>query len=200
MARNSKAVRVIFLSIFLTVPCSLLFSQQSSLQTSFLAPAAVRMATSGVSASITEAEHLPYLKEVAKEVKADAATFQPTASDLLIQKAEERFRNGVKFYLDRDFAHARAEFDAAIDIMLQASDNPSDRRIFESKLEDMVDTIHHDDLSGLGAASVEEVPGFDKAPLEDIVSMTFPVDPKTKDKVRTQVNQLSSALPLVVND
>ena len=64
----------------------------------------------------------------------------------------------------------------------------------------MVDTIHHDDLSGLGAAAVDEVPGFDKAPLDDIVTMTFPVDPRIKDKVQTEVKLTASALPLVVND
>ena len=64
----------------------------------------------------------------------------------------------------------------------------------------MVDAIHRDDLSGMGAAAVEEVPGFDKAPLEDIVTMTFPVDPRIKDKVQTEIKTTTSALPLVVND
>ena len=118
----------------------------------------------------------------------------------MIQQAEERFRTGKKAFQERDFAHARTEFDAAIDAMLTASDNPTDRRLFESKLEDMIDVIHRDDLSGMGAAVVEEVPGFDKAPLDDIVTMTFPVDPRIKDKVQSEVKTTSSALPLVVND
>jgi membrane-bound lytic murein transglycosylase D len=154
----------------------------------------------GITASIGEAEHLPYLKEVAKEIKPSPIAFQPTSSDLLIQQAEERFRNGRRAFQDRDFERARTEFDAAIDVMLTASDNPTDRRLFESKLEDMVDVIHRDDLSGMGAAAVEEVPGFDKAPLEDIVTMTFSVDPRIKDKVQTEIKTTASALPLVVND
>ncbi len=64
----------------------------------------------------------------------------------------------------------------------------------------MVDTIHNDDISGMGAAVVNEVPGFDKAPLDDIVNMTFPIDPRIKDKVQTEVKLTASALPLVVND
>ncbi|MDP9054868.1 MAG: transglycosylase SLT domain-containing protein [Acidobacteriota bacterium] len=84
--------------------------------------------------------------------------------------------------------------------MLSASENPTDRTIYESKLEDMVDAIHRDDLAGMGAATVEDVPGFDKAPLEDIVSMTFSVDPRIKDKVQSEVKTTASALPLVVND
>ncbi len=84
--------------------------------------------------------------------------------------------------------------------MLTASDNPTDRQLFESKLEEMVDVIHRDDLAGMGAAVVDEVPGFDKAPLEDIVTMTFSVDPRIKDKVQSQIKTTTSALPLVVND
>jgi membrane-bound lytic murein transglycosylase D len=197
MTRKCNAVRAALFTILLFLPLQVLFSQQSNLQTSFFAPASIRLAT-GVSASIAETEHLPYLNEVAKEVKPQA--FQPTPSDLLIQQAEEKFRAGKKFYQDRDFEHARTAFDGAIDAMLRASDNPTDRHLFESKMEEMVDAIHHDDLSGMGAAAIDEVPGFDKAPLDDIVTMTFPVDPRIKDKVQSEVKQTSSALPLVVND
>ena len=204
MTRSSKKSRIVFLAFFLLISSSLLFSQQSSLQTSFLAPAAIRftnnvISTSGIVASVSRAEHLPYLKEVAEESRFSAATFQPSTSDLLIQQAEERFRNGKHAYQNRDFANARSEFDAAIGAMLQASDNPTDRTLFESKLEDMVDTIHRDDLAGMGAAQ-EAVSGFDKAPLDDIVTMTFPVDPQIKDKVQGEVKSTASALPLVVND
>ena len=43
-------------------------------------------------------------------------------------------------------------------------------------------------LPGMGAAVTEEVPGFDKAPLDDIVTTTFPVDPRIKDKVQAKSN------------
>ncbi len=45
-----------------------------------------------------------------------------------------------------------------------------------------------------------EQPKFEKAPLEDILQMTFPVDPKLKDRVREQVAATVSQLPLSVND
>ena len=201
MTRNFKVASTVSLNrptpFFLPSPCIL--SNPASKLPSLLQPPSDLQHT-GLRQPSFEAEHLPYLKEVAKETTSAASAFQPTASDLLIQQAEERFRNGKKAFQDRDFDHARTEFDAAIDAMLTASDNPTDRRLFESKLEDMVDVIHRDDLSGMGAAAVEEVPGFDKAPLEDIVTMTFSVDPRIKDKVQTEIKTTSSALPLVVND
>jgi membrane-bound lytic murein transglycosylase D len=203
MTRNVKAAAVVFSALVFS-PVQLVYCQQSGLQTSFLTPAAIRPPNTGVTATIVEAEHLPYLAAVAKETKSLAPSvtpaFQPTSSDLLIQQAEERFRNGKKAFQDGEVDRARAEFDAAIDAMLLASTNPTDRGLFESRLEEMVDAIHRDDLSGMGAAAVEEVPGFDKAPLDDIVTMTFSVDPRIKDKVQSEVKTTSSALPLVVND
>ena len=51
----------------------------------------------------------------------------------------------------------------------------------------MVDSIHHYDLSGLGAAEVETAPQFDKAPLEDIARHDFPGrSPKSKTKFRSR--------------
>src|SRR3984957_13465225 len=203
MTRSFNAIYAIFFSIVFFF-CFLfsarpLLSQQSHFQTSFLAPAAIRL-TNPASTVVVRVEHLPYLSELAKETKPEAAVLQPTASDFLIQQAEERFQTGKTFYKDRDFERARTEFDAAIGLMLRASDGPTDRRLFESKLEDMVDTIHRDDLSGMGAAVTDEVPGFDKAPLDDIVTTTFPVDPRIKDKVQSEVKLTTSALPLIVND
>ncbi|HJZ96131.1 MAG TPA: transglycosylase SLT domain-containing protein, partial [Candidatus Solibacter sp.] len=64
----------------------------------------------------------------------------------------------------------------------------------------MTDQIHRCDLGDLGAAVSLEQDKFEKAPLEDILQMTFPVDPNLKDRVREQVAATTSQLPLAVND
>jgi membrane-bound lytic murein transglycosylase D len=178
---------------------TLLLSQQSTFQSSFLTPAALR-GTNSIAAEIADTEHLSYLNQLMKEHRKIPAIFLPSPSDQLIQQAEERFRDGKKSYQERDFDRARSEFDTGVDLMLQGSENPTDRSLYESRLEEMVDAIHRFDLAGMGAASEQTVPQFDKAPLEDIVQMTFPVDPRIKDKVRTELKTTSSALPLVMND
>src|SRR5207302_4199283 len=82
-----------------------------------------------------------------------------------------------------------------------ASDQtPLDRQDYEKKLDEMVDAIHRFDLAGMGASTDIEEARFEKAPLEDILEMTFPVDPRLKDKVREQVAATVSQLPLTVTD
>jgi membrane-bound lytic murein transglycosylase D len=176
-----------------------LYPQQSGIQSSFL-PAIVRTPSSaGILPDISETEHLPYLTLVTRENQG-ASVFHPNPSDLLIQKAEEKFRSGTRAYMASHYDRARTEFDAAIELMLRASDSPTSRTLYEHTLDNMIDTINRYDLTSMGAAVTDEDPGFDKAPIDDISGMTFPVDPRIKDKVETQVKTTSSVLPLTTND
>jgi membrane-bound lytic murein transglycosylase D len=130
-----------------------------------------------------------------------AAPGRRTQGDTLMQQAERHYQAGKRFYQIKDLPNARREFDAAIDLMLEASDqDPGDRQEFEKKLDDLADAIHRFDLADLGAAARLDQDKFEKAPLEDILPMTFPVDPKLKDRVREQVAATTSQLPLTVND
>ncbi len=118
----------------------------------------------------------------------------------LVERAGRRFEQGRKFYRAKNAELARREFDAALDLMLEASEHPiMDREALERRIERMVESIHRYDLAGLGSGAVEE-PGFEAAPLEDILEMTFPVDPRLKTKVRAQLQATASQLPLLVTD
>lgn len=200
MNRSSKGICSVSLAVLMAMPFQQLTAQQAVLSSAFLAPASVRPANNGIVPNVSDADRLPYLRQLAKDRKQAFSSLKPSASDLLIQQAEERFQNGKKYYQAGDPDRARVEFDAAIDLMLKGSADPTDRRLFESKLEDMVDAIHHDDLTGLGAASADDATAYDKSPLDDIIQMTFPVDPRIKNQVQNEVNNTASELPLTVND
>lgn len=191
--------------VFILLSSVPLYPQQSQFQMSLLSSAAGGSSFSsiGISADIVETRDESYLKAVERiATEKEHKTFQPSASDLLIGQAEERFKAGRKLYRVKDTDHARTEFDAAVDLMIQASLNPTNRTLYENKLDELVDSIHHLDLAGLGAeAPADETEAqFDKAPLDDILEMTFPVDPRLKSKVSEELHSTTSALPLVMND
>src|SRR5664280_632213 len=78
------------------------------------------------------------------------ATFQYSegrrASESAIQRANLRFQKGRGLYQANDIANARKEFNAAIDLMLEASSqDPGDRQEFGRKLDDMVEATHRFD-------------------------------------------------------
>jgi membrane-bound lytic murein transglycosylase D len=121
-------------------------------------------------------------------------------AEALVQQAYLRLQHGKVLYQSGDIGNARKEFDTAVDLMFAASSqDPGDRQIFGLKLDEMVDSIHRYDLAGLGAADSGDG-RWEQAPLEDILKMTFPVDPRLKVKVREQVAATASQLPLMVND
>ena len=124
----------------------------------------------------------------------------PTPSDLLISRAEDAFQKGKRYYQSGEKERARKQFDRAVDLMFEASENPTDRQAFERKFEETVDGIERYDLAGMGPALNVETPRFEKSPLEDILEMTFPVDPKLKTKVKEELQATVSQLPLAMND
>ncbi len=141
------------------------------------------------------------IKDVPGFLLAEPQVPGRTRGDAMVEEADRHFAAGKQAYATGDLAAARREFDLAVDAMLDASDlKPADRQAYERRMDQMVDAIHSFDLAGLGASDSSEEGRFDKAPLEDILQMTFPVDPKIKDRVLDQMAATVSQLPLSVND
>jgi membrane-bound lytic murein transglycosylase D len=120
-------------------------------------------------------------------------------AQFLIHEADWHFQTGRRAYNSGDEAQARREFDRAVDLLLAAPDDPLLRAVVDRKIEELADEIHRLDLAGLGSAEVGE-PTFERPPFEDLPQMTFPVDPRLKDRALEEVRATSSQLPLEVND
>jgi membrane-bound lytic murein transglycosylase D len=176
------------------------YNQQSKFQMSFLPPSPHHVA------ELREPPPVPRNLYLGADIPAivlsnPQALQRRTQGDTTIQSALRRFQSGKRYYQAGDLDNARQEFDRAIDLMLEASGQGLiDRQQYQHQLDEMVDSIHRYDLADLGAAAAVDQGTFEKAPLEDILQMTFPVDPKLKDKVREQVAATTSQLPLSVND
>jgi membrane-bound lytic murein transglycosylase D len=125
---------------------------------------------------------------------------RPSQTDVRIRRADERFAVGKRAYQDGDLLTARTEFDKTIDLLLTTPENLPDRYKVERKIEQMVAAIHKYDVNGLGAGDFSSQTAYDKAPLEDILEMTFPVDPELKPRVKEQLSGTVSQLPLQMTD
>ncbi len=124
----------------------------------------------------------------------------PTETERRLTKAEERFEAGKRALQAGDTALARQEFDRALDAVLSAPDNLADRHKLEHRLDEMVDAIYRYDLDRLGAGESKETVIYDQSPLETMLSLTFPTDPKLKPKVKEEIQATVSQLPLEEND
>jgi len=200
---RTKSFYSVFLLAAVIADAGCAYNQQSRFQMAFL-PRAVSSGEREIDTIPPPAVSVnPYLQNNVPAVLR-AEPLQPrrrNRADGLVQNAEQALQRGRRAYQVNDVETARKEFDAAIDFMLEASDeNPADRAEYNSRLDEMIDQIHRLDLAGMGASAAVEQGKFEKAPLEDILQMTFPVDPRQKDKVRDQVAATVSQFPLSVND
>ena len=199
MANRTKRYFYIFVSSIALGISGCGYNQQSRFQTAFL-PSTPPPAAGVEIAEPPSLERNPYVNE-APAILERKPLAAPSAGDLLMQRADQAYQRGKNAYHANDVDQARREFNTAIDLMLEASTTTlSDRQAFQARLDEMVDSVHHYDVAGFGAGVDADEARFEKAPLEDLLQMTFPVDPKLKDKVKEQVQATASQLPLSVND
>src|SRR5260370_29825103 len=141
------------------------YTQQSKFQMSFLPPA-----PRGASAAVElpeppPVEHNAYLgADIPAIILSNPQVLQRRVQgDTTIQTAQRRFQAGKRAYQIGDVTNARREFDRAIDLMLEASDQGLiDRQQFGRQLDEMVDSIHRYDLPELVAAPVADQGKFEK--------------------------------------
>jgi peptidoglycan lytic transglycosylase D len=128
-----------------------------------------------------------------------AATPRGTKEDL-IAKVEQKFASGEQNYKAGHLEAARKDFDEAVDWMLESGyDLNSDPKLSEL-FHRVVDTVFADELQAFRAGDgFQEAPAV-PAPIDEVAEMTFPVDPRLKERAEEAAKNLSHDLPLTVND
>lgn len=132
---------------------------------------------------------------------SDSSGSHTAQTDDVLSKAQMRFESGRAHYFQGDFVTAKHDFDAAVDSLLNAPDSLPDHRRIERRLEELCDLIYRFDIEKLGAGQgSEEAAVFDKAPIDEISHMTFPVDETLAARLKSQLNQTTSGIPLELAD
>lgn len=134
------------------------------------------------------------------ETDTDSLPHSPETDERL-KRADAHLTTGRQMYFEGDLAGARREFDAAVDTLLNAPDNAPDHRRIERHLDEICDLIYRFDIEKLGAGQTQDdTVVFDKAPIDEISHMTFPVDEKLAPKLAEELHQTTSGIPLELSD
>lgn len=122
-------------------------------------------------------------------------------TDARLTQADLHFNLGRSAYFKGDYATAHREFDEAVNVLLTAPDSLPDHRRIERRLDEMSDLIYRFDVEKLGAGQEQdEALAYDRAPIDEISHMTFPVDPKLMPKLEGEVHKTASGIPLELAD
>ena len=76
----------------------------------------------------------------------------------------------------------------------------ADRARLERRLDELIEAIYRYDVDQLGSGEPDDKVSYDKAPMDGILEMTFPVDPTLRNKVMEQIHATASQLPLEESD
>lgn len=171
-------------------------------RSSFLPPAPKALETSEPAPILPVPPPAPsaFPKEVPNLFAIQTPVARGSEIDTRLHQAEERFEAGKRAYQAGRQQEARRLFDQAVDILLGAPEGAPDRAKLERRLDQMVDNIYRYDVNGLGAGEDTDKVVYDKSPLDGILEMTFPIDPRLKPKVNEEVHATVSQLPLEQSD
>ncbi|MGB7847896.1 MAG: transglycosylase SLT domain-containing protein, partial [Candidatus Acidiferrum sp.] len=95
---------------------------------------------------------------------------------------------------------ARRDFDDAVDWILESGYDPNSDPKLRELFQQVTDTVYTYELQAFRAGD-----GFSEAPavpaaIDEVAELTFPVDPKLKERAEDVAKSVSHDLPLTVND
>ena len=125
---------------------------------------------------------------------------RPSDAEFLIKRAEDRFAAGKRALQEGRGEEARKQFDRVVEVLLTAPDNVMERPRLERRMEELIESIYRYDVDQSAAAQAEPDVSFEKSPIDDLLQMTFPIDPSLRNKVQEQIRVTASQLPLEVSD
>jgi membrane-bound lytic murein transglycosylase D len=124
----------------------------------------------------------------------------PDGKTYLIAKVQEKFASGEQNYKAGHLEAARKDFDDAVDWLLESGyDLDQDPQLSEL-FRHVVDTVYTDELQAFRAGDGFQEPPAVPAAIDEVAEMTFPVDPRLKDRAEEAAKNVSHDLPLTVND
>jgi membrane-bound lytic murein transglycosylase D len=95
---------------------------------------------------------------------------------------------------------SKQEFDQALGTLLQSGlDIQGDERL-SSEFDKIVENVYSVEAASLGRGDALSLHNYEPTPLESFSGLTFPVDPRTKQRVQEELRSVHSDLPLVSND
>jgi membrane-bound lytic murein transglycosylase D len=180
------------------VPAGAMLAQSSGASE----PAASKSAAQKTTAQKTAPLQLPPLPLSSPQRKTMAMIPPPVSGTKqeLISKVEQKFASGEQNYKAGHLEAARKDFDQAVDLLLESGQDLNADPKLSELFHRVVDTVYADELQAFRAGDgFQEAPAV-PAPIDEVAEMTFPVDPRLKERAEEVAKNLSHDLPLTVND
>jgi peptidoglycan lytic transglycosylase D len=119
---------------------------------------------------------------------------------VLISKVDELYSEGMKEYHAGNLQEARHDFDRALSLLLESGmDVPNNGRL-EAEFDKLVEKTYELEASTSANGDALSQRDYEPPPIESFAGLTFPVDPKVRQRAERELISVRSDLPLVTND
>jgi membrane-bound lytic murein transglycosylase D len=138
--------------------------------------------------------------KTAEEIVPKEISPQPDSTDNLVKRVDSFYTSGMTDFGAGNLEKSKQEFDQALGTLLQSGlDLQGDERL-SSEFDKIVENVYSAEAASLGRGDALSLHNYEPTPLESFSGLTFPVDPRTKQRVQEELQSVHSDLPLVSND
>ncbi len=124
----------------------------------------------------------------------------PDAVDELVKQVEKLYGAGMSDYRAGNLEKAKVEFDQALAILLESNlDIQGDERL-SSEFDKVVEDVYGAEAASLERGDSLSPHTYEPAPIDAFSGLTFPVDPRVKERALEELKSVHSDIPLVSND
>ena len=122
------------------------------------------------------------------------------ATDLLVKQVDGIYLSGMSDFRAGNLEKSKQEFDQALATLLESDlDIQGDERL-SSEFEKIVENVYTVEAASLERGDALSLHNYEPTPLDSFSGLTFPVDPRTTQRVQEELKSVHSDLPLVSND
>jgi peptidoglycan lytic transglycosylase D len=157
----------------------------------------------------TAAQQQPTSANLAQKLPLVNPAARPSASLLppatagkayLMARVEQKFVSGEQNYKAGHLEASRKDFDQAVDWLLASGYDLNKDAQLSELFHRVVDTVYAYELQAFRAGDGFSEPPAVPAAIDEVADMTFPVDPRLKERAEEAAKNISHDLPLTVND
>jgi membrane-bound lytic murein transglycosylase D len=120
--------------------------------------------------------------------------------DQLIARAETEYARGQKNYAAGHLEAAKESFDTAFNLLLRGPMEVQSNEKLQNEFDRIVEATHELELQALKTGDGFTEQRAEPAPIDEVNSITFPVDPSIKAKAQAELANTRSDLPLMLTD
>lgn len=124
----------------------------------------------------------------------------PDPVDLLVTQVEALYQKGMDDYQAGNLEKAKEEFDQALALLLQSDPALRDDERLSEEIDKLVENVSSAEAAALEHGDTLSPHNYVPAPIEAFSGLTFPVDPKVKQRAQEELKSVRSDLPLVSNE